>query len=112
MTLAPYKHQLTLADALARAPRFNGPDLEAADHARLTSQLERIVRFMRGGEWHTLGEIAAATHDPEASISSQLRHLRKPRFGSNTVERRRRRGEGGLYEYRLVINRIDLLEVP
>jgi hypothetical protein len=103
MTARPYTTQLSIYDALQRAPRFDGPDLEAADHVRLTGQLERIVRFMRAGDWHTLGEIAAATHDPEASISSQLRHLRKARFGSNTVERRRR-GDGWLYEYGLAIN--------
>lgn len=43
------KGQISIYDAIARAPRFNGPDLVEADHARLTGQLERIVRLMRDG---------------------------------------------------------------
>lgn len=82
-------------------PRFNGPDLTAADHTRLAGQMARIFDYMKDGEWRTLGEIAAATCDPESSISAQLRHLRKPRFGGHTVERRH---EGnGLYSYRLIV---------
>jgi hypothetical protein len=42
------------------------------------------------GDWLTLAEIAASTEFGEASISAQLRHLRKPRFGHYRVEKRRR----------------------
>jgi hypothetical protein len=48
----------------------------------------------------------------EASISAQLRHLRKPSFGGFRVEKRRREGEDtaanaktaapGKWEYRIV----------
>ncbi len=59
---------------------------------------------MRDGRWRTLQEIADVTGDPQASISAQLRHLRKPRFGGYTVEKRRRGlPEHGLYEYQLVV---------
>lgn len=78
---------------------FDGPDLTAADHERLTSQFHRVMSFMAGGEWHTLREISDATGAPEASCSAQLRHARKPRFGSHVVEREHR--GGGVYVYRV-----------
>jgi hypothetical protein len=46
--------------------------------------------------------VARMTGDPEASVSAQLRHLRKPRFGGHTVERRYM--SNGLYEYKLILN--------
>lgn len=84
-------------------PHFNGPAYDPEfDHERLTGQLRRIYQLMRDGEWRTMREINAATGDPEASISAQLRHLRKERFGSHTVERRSRGDRAcGLWEYRL-----------
>ena len=43
------------------------------------------------GAWMTLGEIAGLTEIGEASVSAQLRHLRKWRHGGHCVEKRRRR---------------------
>jgi hypothetical protein len=85
------------------APRFDGPCFDPAfDQDRLSKQLGRVFDTMRDGGWRTLQEIADATGDPQASISAQLRHLRKPRFGGYTVEKRRRGlPEHGLYEYRM-----------
>ncbi len=83
---------------------FNGADyVDNRDRPRLSGQIQRIYTLMSDGEWRTLSEIAFTTADPEASVSAQLRHLRKKRFGEHTVDRRHR-GEpsGGLYEYRLV----------
>lgn len=58
--------------------RFDGSDYRPAlDDARLAGQILRIFELMKDGAWRTLGEIAAATGDPQASISAQLRHLRK-----------------------------------
>ena len=59
--------------------------------------------------WLTLDELAKLTHYPPASISAQLRHLRKPQFGAFVVEKRPRaagaflRGEdfGTVWEYQL-----------
>jgi hypothetical protein len=59
--------------------------------------------------WLTLDELAMLTHYPPASISAQLRHLRKPEFGGFDVEKQQRasgkilRGEdfGTVWEYRL-----------
>jgi len=59
--------------------------------------------------WLTLDELAKLTHYPPASISAQLRHLRKPEYGGFVVEKRARevgavlRGEdfGTVWEYQL-----------
>jgi hypothetical protein len=82
---------------------FDGPVYEPKhDKVRLDRQHERIRELMRDRQWRTLNEIADATDDPAASISAQLRHLRKYRFGSWTVDKRRRGNESlGLWEYRL-----------
>ena len=83
---------------------FDGPCYEPVhDQARLTGQILRVWDLMRDGKWRTLREIENATGDPQSSISAQLRHLRKDRFGAHTVDRRAR-GEraSGLWEYRLI----------
>ena len=59
--------------------------------------------------WLTLDELAKLTHYPPASISAQLRHLRKPENGGFVVDKRPRklgavlRGEdfGTVWEYQL-----------
>jgi hypothetical protein len=59
--------------------------------------------------WLTLEELAKLTHYPQASISAQLRHLRKPEYGGYMVDKRPRaldaalRGEdfGTVWEYEL-----------
>jgi len=84
--------------------KYAGSDyVPALDNARLDTQLERVKASMLDAQWRTLAEIASITGDPPASISAQLRHLRKPKFGSWTVEKRSR-GERsrGLFEYRLL----------
>jgi hypothetical protein len=61
------------------------------------------------GTWLTLDELAKLTHYPPASISAQLRHLRKPEYGGYAVEKRQRaagrilRGEdfGTVWEYQI-----------
>jgi hypothetical protein len=55
---------------------------------------------MKDSQWRTLSGIADMTGDPEASVSAQLRHLRKERFGKHTV--RRRHLGSGLYEYQVI----------
>lgn len=84
-------------------PHFNGPEYQPTfDFSRLSRQHERIRDLMKDGTWRTLDEISNCTGDPAASVSAQLRHLRKERFGSFTIEKRRRGDAGrGLYEYKL-----------
>lgn len=81
--------------------RFAGPDYDPAkDNERLDGQMKRVFILMGDGAWRTLREIAQQTGDPEASISAQLRHLRKPRFGAYRVEKKSR--GHGLFSYRLL----------
>jgi len=53
--------------------------------------------------WMTLAELAASTRFPPASISAQLRHLRKEEYGGWVIEKRRREWvtEELVWEYRL-----------
>ena len=82
--------------------RFNGSDYDPdRDDERLTGQILRVLECMKDGKWRTLDAIASITADPPASISAQLRHLRKPRFGGHTVNKDYL-GEG-LWAYQLVI---------
>jgi hypothetical protein len=82
--------------------RFDGSDyIRERDDVRLTGQLLRVWECMQDGRWRTLKQIAEVTKDPEASISAQLRHLRKKRFGSHEVEKEYL--NNGLYKYRLII---------
>ena len=85
--------------------RFDGPVYDpAADKDRLTRQIGRVYSCMSDGVWRTLEEIARVTGDGESSISAQLRHLRKPKFGSYRVFRRPRGDrQHGLFEYRLEV---------
>lgn len=84
--------------------RFNGADYNRArDDARLTGQILRVWECMSDGKWRTLKDIAQQTGDPEASVSAQLRHLRKPRFGGHTVEREYI--TNGLYKYKLEVKK-------
>ena len=80
--------------------RFPGP--QPRDDDRLTVQYRRIFALMRDGAWRTLDDISRSTGDPAASVSAQLRHMRKPAFGSHVVEKQHI--EHGLWQYRLLVN--------
>ncbi len=83
---------------------FNGSDyVPKHDDKRLTTQLERVKSCMIDGNWRTLSEIESLTNAPQASVSAQLRHLKKPRFGSYILNKRSRGDrESGLWEYQLL----------
>jgi len=85
--------------------RFDGDDyVDKRDRRRLKGQIKRVYELMVDGDWRTLNEISNHTDDPEASVSAQLRHLRKERFGGHTVNRRHRGDvKRGLYEYQLIM---------
>ncbi len=87
--------------------RFDGPSYDPKfDDKRLRGQIERIFNLMKDCKWRTLEEISDATGDPAASVSAQLRHLRKPRFGGHMILKKHRGPkEQGLWEYRLLQNR-------
>jgi hypothetical protein len=80
-----------------------GPDYEERlDKKRINKQMDTIRDYMLekwiDGFWITLKEISDWTEIPEASVSAQLRHLRKTRFGGYVVNKRRR---GQLWEYQV-----------
>ena len=81
-------------------PDFDGTTYERdLDHARLTTQLERVCTLLTtppGQRWK-LRELADAVGAPEASISARIRDLRKDKFGGFEVLRNRT--AGGLWEY-------------
>jgi hypothetical protein len=60
------------------------------DKTQLAAIRELMQRASARGVWLTLGEIAEVTEFAEASISAQLRHLRKPHHSGHRVEKRRR----------------------
>jgi len=75
------------------------------DQDRLKSQLSRVRRLMRDGEWRTLTDIQQAVGGSEAGISARLRDLRKTRHGSHAVEKKRvGDSRSGLHAYRLIVN--------
>lgn len=79
---------------------FNGSDYDHdRDAPRLTEQIKRVFDTLSDHSWWTLSEIAAKTGDPEASVSAQIRHLRKARFGSWDIQKRH--NGHGLYSYRM-----------
>lgn len=71
------------------------------------SQREVLLDLLRSAAqrdaWLTLDEMAGETKFPPASISAQLRHLRKPQYGAWKVQRQQRKwGKAQLlWEYRL-----------
>jgi hypothetical protein len=85
------------------------------DRDSTRTQLEFVRDVMQSaaecGAWLTLTELSRITGYGEASISAQLRHLRKQAFGGFRVEKRRRDSEEtdartkvsppGKWEYRI-----------
>lgn len=88
-------------EPVTASPRFAGSDyVPARDDARLGAQLADIFALMKDGEWRTLHRIHCATGHPPASVSAQLRNLRKLGHTVNKRHKRARplllsaRGEG------------------
>lgn len=86
-------------------PRYDGDVYDPAlDDSRLDTQLGQVWEVISDGEWRTLDEISQKMpgRAPHASVSAQLRHLRKKRFGAHIIEKRPRGDRSnGLFEYRL-----------
>ena len=102
------ENQLSIFDYLKedKMPkiRFNGPEyVPARDDVRLTGQIKRVFGVMKNSDWITVAEISDITGDPQTSISAQIRHLRKERFGGFDIPARRR-NDSSLYEYKLLDN--------
>ena len=92
---------------------FDGQTIDPAlDGDRLENQLDRVRDLMKDGAWRTLAEIDRILYGHLAgqeglriaSISARLRDLRKEKFGSNQILRRRVGDpSSGLFEYRMVV---------
>jgi hypothetical protein len=83
---------------------FGGETYEPKrDFVRLSGQLLRVKNLMADGRWRTLPEIRNLVGGSEAAVSARLRDLRKEKYGYHTVERESL--GGGLFWYRLIINR-------
>lgn len=88
--------------------RFDGPVYDKGkDFKRLTGQIRRVKQILLVGDWLTLEEIQERTKrpekwkgDPHTSVAAQLRNLRKARFGGHVINKQRR-GDAGLWEYRM-----------
>lgn len=73
---------------------------EVRDGLRVSDQMAAIRTYISADcAWYTLEEIEHALGYPQASISAQLRHLRKARFGAHRIEKRN--VGGGLWQYRI-----------
>jgi hypothetical protein len=73
---------------------------EARDGNRVAVQMAAIYTHIAADAgWYTLGHLEDALGYPQASISAQLRHLRKHQFGGHRIQKRH--VGGGLWEYRL-----------
>lgn len=82
---------------------FEGPqDGDPTERTeRLGRQLADVFEAIQDGQAYTLEELSRLTGHPQASVSAQLRHLSKPRFGGFIVEKQHK--GHGLYVYRLVL---------
>jgi len=83
---------------------FDGSDYNPAlDDDRLRTQLGKIFNVMADGEQHTLTGIAhrIGGNAPEASISAQLRHLRKAKHGSWIIDKIRDPTHKALFLYQM-----------
>lgn len=95
--------------ATAGRPDATGPFAGASRRRQRDVLCDVMLSAGQCDTWLTLDELAMLTHYPPASISAQLRHLRKPEFGGYDVEKQQRasgkilRGEdfGTVWEYRL-----------
>jgi hypothetical protein len=72
------------------------------DETQLAAIRELTTRASARGVWLTLAEIAEATEFAEASISAQLRHLRKAHHGGYHVEKRHRCSARGVAAMRKI----------
>lgn len=82
---------------------FDGETFDPVqDRIRLNRQSRNVFNLMKDEKWRTLTELSETLRAPTTSISARLRDMRKKRFGSHTVNRRR--VHGGVFEYQLVEN--------
>jgi hypothetical protein len=110
------KHFETVGELVTKRSTFGPAYSEPLDGERIHTQFTILLIYMlaegRADRWHSLAEIETyykklhpfARPCPQASISAQLRHMRKPQFGSYILEKRRRPSLSvGTWEYKLSV---------
>lgn len=82
---------------------FDGSDIDQnRDGRRLATQYDIIFNIMKDGVWRSVRQLRKMTGFPENSIQSQMRHSRKKRNGSHTVNKKYK--TKGLFIYQLIVN--------
>ena len=84
---------------------FDGSDyLPSRDDKRLSRQIDRVYACMKDQKWRSLQQIAQITKSPEASVSAQLRHLKKDKFAAEfgKLDVKKNHLGNGLHEYWLI----------
>jgi len=91
------------SDAVAAGPAGTGDGMYRPGRTQRETLLIVLRQAAEYERWMTLAELASATGFPPASISAQLRHLRKAEYGAWGIEKRRREWvtEELVWEYRL-----------
>lgn len=90
---------------------FNGSNYDhTRDAPRLTDQMSRVFHALSGKQWHTLESISQITGDPTPSISAQIRHLRKARFGGWEILKIHQ--GNGLFAYRMTGGKVEPASEP
>lgn len=85
---------------------FDGETVEPLDAVAFGDQLFAVWRIMIDGHWHNTHDIARRLDVSSESVGARLRDLRKAKFGSYNIERRRIDGTR-TFEFRLIGNRGD-----
>jgi hypothetical protein len=97
-----------LSEAVALAPGGAGDGMVRPGVTQRETLLTVLRLAAQYETWVTLAELAAKTKFPPASISAQLRHLRKEKYGGWAVEKRRREWVSEVvWEYRLAEGGVD-----
>ena len=83
---------------------FDGASYDPAlDEDRLANALGRVYEALTNGGWWTLAQLAQVGRCSETGAAARVRDLRKYRFGSHVIERRRiGLPKSGLHAYRLL----------
>jgi hypothetical protein len=82
-----------ISEEVALAPAGTGDGMFRPGRTQRETLLTVLRLAARHEQWMTLEELAGKTKYPPASISVQLRHLRKAEYGGWVVEKRRREWE-------------------
>lgn len=75
--------------------------LSFEDVPRLERQVDRVLAALQSGGWWTIPSLASVARSSHCSASARIRDLRKPKYGSHTIETRRVPNRPGVVEYRL-----------